>query len=252
MSRFGLDKKKMLMSAIVLTVAVMLVFVGSTFQWKVEATDQTAQDKKVLNVAGQAKIDAVPDIAYVSMGVISEDQDAKVAQQKNAASMAAVVAKIKASGVKPEDIKTISYNISPKYNYMKDTGTSVIIGYSVSNSIRVTVRDITKTGSLIDIAADAGVNTSSSISFGLSDYEKYYNQALKKAVEIAKNRAATIAQAMNISLKSPVSINESGGYEPVYNSRTTYANDTKAGSAQTPVEAGSMTVQASVNITYTY
>lgn len=254
MVNIGFDRKRLPLFAAVLIIALLLVYAGSLLTWRTEAAEQETDPagKKVINVAGQGTVYATPDIAYITLGVVTEDKEAKDAQQKNADAMAAVVAKLKEAGIKDADIKTVNYSISPKYDYQSNTGSSKIIGYTASNSVQVTIRDVSKAGSIIDTAASSGVNTSGSISFGLSDYEKHYNEALKKAVEVARQRGKTIADSMGLTLKSPLSISENGANEPVYRPTVYYDEAKLAVAAATPVEAGSLTVTAAVNITYEY
>ncbi len=239
-----------------LLVAVMLTAVlfnitgssNSTF-----ASEDTQEAKRTLNVNGQGTINAAPDIAYINMGVLTEAKTAKQAQQQNAASMADIIALIKAAGVKNDDIKTVNYSIYPKYDYNKDTGESKIVGYTVNNSVMVTVRDIDKTGQLIDIASNSGMNVTGNISFGLSDPDKYYNQALKAAVESARGKAEIMASTLGITLKLPLSINESGSYNPpVIYGAGAYDMKLAAEEARTPIQGGSLEVRAQVTISYEY
>ena len=129
-----------------------------------------------------------------------------------------LISNIKAAGIKEEDIKTTNYSIYPKYNYIRETGEQQIIGYTVNNSVQVTIRDTSKVGEIIDLASESGLNITRGISFGLSNYDEYYREALKNAVENAKKKAETMAEAFGIELGIPVSSTESGEYEtsPVY------------------------------------
>jgi uncharacterized protein YggE len=182
---------------------------------------------------------------------VTEDKDAKAAQRANAESMDKVIKAIKALSIDEKDIQTVNYSIYPVYNYVKETGESVIIGYRVNNTVNVTVRDLSKTGSVIDAAADSGVNTSNSISFGISNYEDYYNEALKNAVLAANRKANTVAGALGVELKGPVTINESGGYSPLSN-YAVYDMRADEAAAPTPIQAGSLNITAYVNIVYEY
>jgi len=246
-------KNKMVISAAVLTALVMLTVASLSFSafTPVKAADENQPTKRTLNVAGSGTVSTSPDIAYVTLGVVTENKDAKVAQQDNAKAMDKVIALIKNSGVKSDDIKTVNYSIYPKYDYNKDTGESRIIGYTVNNSVQVTVRDITKAGSIIDLAAGSGVNLTSNISFGLSDYDKTYNEALKKALEAAKVKAESMAGVYGIKLGVPVTINENGGYGPVY-SNMGYTKAEDAGGVATPIQAGTMEIKANVSVVYEY
>lgn len=245
-------KYKLTMVAVFIAVATLLVmffglYANTTAQAQVE---EEAKDKRTMSVSGQAKVSASPDFATINLGVITEDKDATVAQKANATSMDKVIASIKASGVKAEDMKTVNYSIQPRYDYNEKTRESRIVGYTVSNSVNVTVRDLAKTGSIIDAAAQSGVNTTSNINFGLSNYEEFYNEALEKAVLAAKKKADTMAGALGVKLIAPISVNEGGGYSPLSN----YAvYDMKAMSnVQTPIQAGSLEITANVSIVYEY
>lgn len=246
-------KNKIIISAAIFMALVILTMAALSFSafTPANAENENQPTKRTLNVTGSGTVIASPDIAYVTLGVVTEDKDAKTAQQDNAKAMDKVIALLKAAGIKSEDIKTVNYSIYPKYDYNQSTGESKIIGYSVNNSVQVTVRDITKAGSIIDLAAGCGVNITSNISFGLSDYDKFYNDALKKALEGAKQKAQSMAGVYGIKLGIPVTINENGGYTPVYN-YPSYAKADGAAGAPTPIEAGTIEVKASVGVVYEY
>jgi uncharacterized protein YggE len=246
------EKKTILLASLVLAIISLAVYTVKLPTRAVASGESSKEiERRVINISGQGTVKASPDIAYITLGVINEDANAKVAQKKNAEEMSKLMSAIKNSGIKDEDIKTISYNIYPKYDYDKNTGISKIIGYSVNNTVQVTVRDILKTGTIIDIAAENGANTSGGISFSLSNYEEYYNDALKAAVENAKNKAGSIADVLGVSLKLPISITENSGYQqPIY--YKSMDNALAAEMASTPIESGIIEIKASVSVVYEY
>lgn len=240
---------------LVLTLAAAILSIPNNSASAEEVSQKS--EKRVLNVSGQGTVKAAPDIAYVTLGVVTESESAQAAQQLNAQTMDSVISAIKAKGIADTDIRTVNYNISPKYTYIKETGENRINGYTVNNSVQVTVRDISQVGTIIDAAAQNGVNQSTSIRFGLNDYEKYYNEALKNAVEAAKKHAQTIAESLGINLSVPTSISENGGYSyPVtyeYNlGGYVKAADALSNSVSTPISSGTLEVRANVNMTYEY
>ncbi|HHW32482.1 MAG TPA: SIMPL domain-containing protein [Clostridiaceae bacterium] len=257
-----LSNKHLILFVSFVLVVVLFVLYGINYPLRQVAAKESVnesvdeKDKRVINVSGLGIIKASPDIAYITLGFVTEDTDANEAQKKNAKQMDKIVAAIKDLGIEDEDIKTVSYNIYPKYDYDRNTGVSKIIGYSVNNSVQVTVRDILKTGKVIDIASENGANTSGGISFGLSDYEGYYNNALKAAVENAKKKADIIADTLGVSLKLPVSITENSGYQQpptVYYSKTMdWAASDEAERVTTPIESGTLEIRASVAVIYEY
>jgi len=241
--------KLITVTAVLIVLSFILALIGSP--GRISAASDGQPTKRTINVSAQGSVKATPDVAYVEIGVITENENANVAQQNNADIMSKVVNAIKESGVVESDIKTTNYYISPKYIYDRDTGKNEINGYTVTNQVQVTVRDIKKTGNIIDVAASNGANMSSNITFAVSNYELYYNQALKIAVENAKKRAETIAGAIGITLGTPVSVSESGGYySPTV--RVSFDSMAKNEVATTPISAGTFDISASVSMTYEY
>lgn len=245
-----LKTKLAIIAILIASAALFTIAIGLYGNSPVHAAEE-GNNKKTINVSGQARVSVAPDFATINLGVVTEDKDAKAAQQANAAAMEKVIASIKASGIKEADIQTVNYSINPKYDYNKETGESSIIGYSVRNSVNVTVRDLKKTGSIIDAAAQSGANISSSITFGLSNYEEAYNEALKNAVLAAKAKANTIAEALGVKLIAPVTVSEGYGYSPLSN-YAVYDMKMTDSVAKTPVQAGSIEITANVSIVYEY
>jgi uncharacterized protein len=238
---------------LVFAFAFLLVF--SFGASKVLAADLSAVTAaRTINVTGDGEVTATPDIAYLSLGVVTDKPTTVEAQNANSVAMNNVMAAIKKEGIKDEDIKTSDYSIYPKYDYDKNTGASTLVGYTVSNTINVTVKDISKVGQIIDTAVGNGANISNSISFGISDYEKYYNMALLNALSNAKDKAEAISNFLGTKLTTPAKITEnSSGIPNIY---PVLPLNTKFGSvdssASTPIQAGTYKVKANVSLVYEY
>ena len=144
--------------ATLIVVAMIIVAVTSNLPLKTFAEgEKTGEDiRRILNVFGNGKVTVEPDIAYIILGVVTEHENAAMAQKENAAAMDKLISNIKAAGIKEEDIKTTNYSIYPKYNYIRETGEQQIIGYTVNNSIQLTIRDTLKVGKLLTWHRKAG------------------------------------------------------------------------------------------------
>jgi uncharacterized protein YggE len=242
-------------SLIAFALAAVVVFYGMPEKALADNGISSQASRRVLNVTGEGKVTAAPDIAYVNLGVTTEHKDAAAALSSNTSAMDKVISAIKAAGVAADDLQTTGYSIYPKYNYIRETGESEIVGYTVNNSVRVTIRDISKVGKILDTASRNGANNSGGISFGLSDYDKHYNEALKKAVQSAKKKAEVLSSAVGISIGMPVSVSEGGNYNP---GRITIgygmekAMDSGLAQAPVPIEAGTFEVTANVSLVYEY
>lgn len=205
---------------------------------------------RTINVTGEGEVTIAPDIAYLSIGVVTEKSTTAEAQSANLIAMNNVINTIKKAGIKDEDIKTTDYSIYPKYNYDENTKVNTLVGYTVSNTLNITVRDISKVGQIIDAAVGNGANTCNSISFGISDYEKYYNMALMNALSNAQGKAKTISKFLNIKLKAPITITENSTEIP-----RTYSvslDNASKSSDSTSIQAGTYKIKASVSLVYEY
>ncbi|AEE96374.1 SIMPL domain-containing protein [Mahella australiensis] len=215
------------------------------------AADDVKIDKSILTAAGEGKVMAKPDRATINMGVQIDDKDAKTAQTQNAQKMDAVVKKLKALGISDEDIKTSQYNVFPQYDYSEDKST--LRGYQVVNMVNVTIKDTAKLGDIIDQATQAGANRMDSIAFTISEPDKYYNEAIAKAIEQAKEKANVMANTAGVKIKATINVSETtAGYQPVYDmGGMEYAKDlATTAAAPTPIASGQLEVKANVVVTF--
>lgn len=214
-------------------------------------TNKDVNQVRTITASGEASVEAVPDVAYVSIGVITEGKELSKIQAENAEKMTKVIAGLTELGVKKEDIKTTSYNVNPKYEWNKDTGKSDITGYTVSNTLEVTINDISTTGNLLDKVVASGSNSINSIRFGLKDETVLYNKALELAVKDAKAKAEAMGKALGIANIEPLRISEASNRNtPMYYDRGAMAME--AAKVSTPISQGEMKVSASVSIEFSF
>ena len=198
-----------------------------------------------ITVAGTGTITVVPDIAHVGVGVTITKPTVKAAREAAAKSMTAIIAAVRALGVDEKDIKTTGLNLYPQYN----NGTPPkVVGYTISEQIQVTVRDLDKIGDVVDAAMATGATDTSGIWFDVADPAKAMNEARAAAVEAARASAQAMAAAAGVNLGSVASISESPGVVPVpVRERAAGAADA---ATPTPVQPGTQDVQAMVTVVF--
>jgi uncharacterized protein YggE len=199
---------------------------------------------------GHAEIKAKPDIAYVEVGVISESRDQAEAVQSNASTATAVASALNQAGIAQADIETEAYGVEPQYDY--NASPPVLTGYQVTNTMRVTVRDLSKTGLVIDRATKAGASRIDGVSFDLADRAKTEDAALAAAVRSACEKAGGMADVAGATLGRLISLTEGLPVEsvptPIYGMR---AMGMEAPSApQTPIAPEQIVVTADVTVVY--
>ena len=201
-------------------------------------------------VAGTGKVTVVPDIAILTLGVEAQAATVMEAQGDAAAAMTEVMAVLTANGVAEKDIQTRWYSISPVTKWIDDYKEQITIGYRVTNTVTVKVRDVDKTGTIIDAVTAVGGDLTriQSISFTVDDTDAYYDEAREKAILDAMAKAEQIASVANVTLGKPIYISEMSSPVPPYPERP-YIYDEAVG-ATTPISAGEMEISITVQMVY--
>ena len=210
-----------------------------------------------IQMTGHGEIMATPDTAYVTSGVTSQGATAQEALAANTKDMASLIDVLKTSGVASEDIQTSGFSVNPNYVYsdQKDANgyqlPPKIVGYTVTNSVTVHVRDLAILGTMLDKEVSVGANTINGINFAVEDPSDLYAQARKAAFADAKGKAQLYAEAAEVQLGAIQQINEQQGYtQPPQPYMVKAMAATADRSAPVPVEAGQLTFTIDVNVNW--
>ncbi len=212
-----------------------------------------------ITVSGTGEAFAIPDIATITFTVNTEGATTAIAQKSATDKVNAAIDALKESGIEEKDIKTANYSANPKYDYGKPctfypcpTQTPKIIGYEVSQTIAVKVRDTAKTGDVLTLLGTKGVTNISGPEFAIDDKDAVLAQARADAISDAKAKADELADELGVNLVRIVNFSESdGGYTPpMY-----YAADMAMGSANKvesapSIPTGENKFVSTVSITY--
>lgn len=200
-----------------------------------------------MSINGKGSVMVEPDIATVSLGVITENKELKAAQEENAVKSTQVLNSLINSGVEEKDIKTETYTINPEYDYIE--GKQVFRGYRVTHTFKVTIKNLKNIGEIIDSAVASGANTVSNINFTISNPSIYYRKALNLAIEGAVRKAESMESSLEITInRIPISIIEEGqGYTPIAE-KAVYS----APAAVTPIKEGQIEIIANIKAVFIY
>lgn len=213
-----------------------------------------------ITVNGDGRATLPPDVARISFTVLNSAATVSGAQDATTKQANAALDFVKGQGIADKDVKTLSYAISPQYAYPRPcpagalcpvySDTPKIVGYQVSESIQVTMRDLSKVGALLEGIGKLSVQNVSGPDFALDDSTAGYTAARADAIDKAKTQAGLLARQLGVRLGKIVNFSESsGGYPgPMYGIGGGVMS-TKAEMAPT-IPAGENTYSASVSITY--
>ena len=154
---------------------------------------------------------------------------------------------IRALGVAGE-IKTISYSVTPNYNYPKSGGQPIISGYTATNVVEVTANDLTVVGKVIDAATQSGANNIQRLQFTLKNEQPLRAQALKDAADQARANAEAMAAGLGVRIARVLSVEEESPatVRPLERQMAMTAMATAA--PPTPVESGTIEVHVRVTL----
>ena len=151
--------------------------------------------KRSISLTATGAIRTAPDKVDITTGVTSQAPSAKEALAKNSTAMTEVIAALKAEGLDAKDIQTTNFTVQPLYEERKDGRSPKIVGYQVTNSVHLTVRDIGKLGQILDRVVTLGANDVNSIDFGVAEPEALKDEARKLAMRNAIANAKLYAEA---------------------------------------------------------
>lgn len=208
------------------------------------AQAQAVSGMRQITVVGSGEVRVTPDTASVQIGVDTTAPTTQDALAQNTAQANAIIEKIKALGVAEKDIQTSGFNIYPTYS---DDGRQVT-GYTVSNQVNVTIRDLAQAGNLLDQVVQAGANRIYGVSFTVADPAATLAQARDKAVTDAKARADQLAQGSGATVGQVLVISENVGSSPVV--PLPVMERAVAADSSVPMQAGEQSYTAQVQVTY--
>jgi len=201
-------------------------------------------------VTGEGEASVAPDMALLSLTVMREAASAREALDANNAAMTDVTEAIKLFGIADRDLQTAGLQIMPRYDYTnKPDGTqeAKLVAYQVTNTLSVRVRDLVKTGEILDKAVSLGVNQGGNITFANDDPSAVITEARKKAVAEATAKANTLADAAGVKLGRVVEISDQS-YSAQPMPIEAKAFDRVA--AAVPIQAGENSYRVQVNMIF--
>ena len=212
---------------------------------------ESAPPVRTLNVNGTGQVLLSPDIAYIYIGVHTEEATAADAVTTNNQETQKVIDALKAAGVDAKDIRTSNFNIWPNQQYGPD-GQQTGVKYVVDNSVFVTVRNLDNLGDLLDAAVAAGANSINSIQFDVSDKTEALKEARAEAVKDAKAQAQELADAAGLKLGEVQTV---GFYDSMPTpSMNSYGKGGGGAmmetAAEVPIQPGQLSLTVTVSMSY--
>ena len=203
-------------------------------------------------VTGTGEVSAVPDIVNLRLGIEATETSVAEAQTQATEAMNEVMAALTSKGVAEDDIQTQYLSIRQVTRWDRDRDEEVVIGYQVTHMVAVKIRDIDKTGNIIDAVAQAGGDLTriDSIDFSIDEPSEYYEKARAEAIADARAKAEQLARLGGVRLGKPTYISESSYVPRVYPEVVVEMEAIKAAPATTPISPGEVEISLTVQVGY--
>jgi uncharacterized protein YggE len=130
------------------------------------ATDPTAPGEHTISVGGTGRVVLTPDMADLRLGVTTTAKTVKEARDANAASMTAVIAALRALGIADRDVQTTTLALAPVYDYSVNANPPRLTGYTLTNTIAVTIRDLDDAADAVEARSPPGPRPSTASASG--------------------------------------------------------------------------------------
>ena len=205
------------------------------------------KDSKFILVKGNAVINVMPDIAILDLHISTTGKNIKNILSENNRDLDNVVDTIIKLGVDKKDIYKSYFNFQPNYDdtYKISSELPVMV-----TAISIKVKDINKLGKIVYEAEKVGAYVATPIRFTVSDYDKYYKEALNNAIKDGNNKAKDLSKSLGIDLGTAVKIDENQNYTDS-NENNNYTNN-KYSEKSNSIMGENILIKAAVKMTFQY
>jgi uncharacterized protein YggE len=239
---------------------IILVFVIALTASSARA--QNAVDRPLITVTGQAEMRVPPDEVVFTLEVVSVEKDVLAAKKNTDESVKQVFALAKDNKVNTDDVQTSYISVEPKYNtddleYGEERRgvKRVFIGYAVSKTIAIRLKDISRFDPLLSDVLKAGVTKVSNVEFRDSQIRKHRDQARAMAIRAAQEKANLLAREIGQTIGPAHSITEGvanryPSQSMMQNSTSVISGDLSAAESESAIAPGLISVTAQVTVSF--
>ncbi len=218
-------------------VLLLLLTIGVTCVANISGNTYAYNIPTRVVVSGSSELSFAPDIAEVTVGVESKNQNLQTAISVNTTNMQNVISKIKEFGVEEQNISTSRYSVFEHREYLDGVEN---VEHKVSNYVTFQTTKLNELENMISQLTSCGANAVGNIVFKLSNSSDAYTQVLSSAIDNAYAKAQVLGGG-NLQI---VEVSEDYSYVNPYYSTTLTKEMSNA------IQSGNVRVSAVVRVVF--
>lgn len=213
------DNGRMLAIAVTAVLGMLAIFLLVRTIVSLNEIDED-YNYNTITVQGTGRAETPPTIAEIVFTVQETAGTVAAAQTAATTKMNTALDAIQALDIQNDDVRTDGYNVYPQYENPQpcfpgticQQGNPAIIGYQVSQTVTVKVRNPDQAGPVLEALGSAGVQNINGPNFRVDDDSEVMAEARGEAIEDAHKKARELASQLNVRLGDVVSFSEGIGY----------------------------------------
>jgi len=151
-----------------------------------------------ISVGADGKFETAPDTALIQFNISAQADTAKEAYDQAAKQAESTRQVLRANGIDPKSAEIGFFSVNPQYDWKNQK--HKIIGYQVTTSVTLKLKDFSKIGPVTEQLADSRVGESQALSYTLDSTEEAKSQAVADAYRRARASAQALANASGRTL----------------------------------------------------
>lgn len=172
------------------------------------AAAQEEPHRRTVSVSGEGIVRVQPDMATVHFGIVTTADDPETARARNAEASSRTMNAVRALGIEERYIRLESLRLQPHREWVDDRRRYEERGYEASRLVVVEIHDIDTLPILVAEVVEQGANRLERVAYDLEDRDQARNDALREAVNNARDKARIVAATLGEELGRIQSINE--------------------------------------------
>ena len=190
----GLKRQMASGTTLALLALLSLASLGAGAQEKPAITVQP----NTIYVNAEGKFESEPDTARIQFNIGAQDKSQQAAYARAAKAAESMRQVLRANQVDVKSAELGIYSLEPVYDY--SNGKRRIVGYRVSTSVSLRLKDFAKTGALVEQLSAIEDTENQSLSYALENIDAAKIKAIEDGFNRARAEASALARAGGRSL----------------------------------------------------